>query len=47
MNIWRDSVIYDELTTNERQKSDEDFATMLDCVRHNYPTDKIITTLQQ
>ena len=47
VNIWRDSVIYDELTINERQKSDEEFATMLDCVRRGHPTDKTITMLQQ
>ena len=47
VNIWRDSVVYDELTINERQKSDAAFATMLDCVRHGCPTDETITTLQQ
>ena len=47
VNIWRDSVIYDELTINERQKSDAEFATMLDCVRRGCPTDKTITTLEQ
>ena len=47
VNIWRDSVIYDKLTVNERQKSDAEFATMLDCVRHACPTDTTITTLEQ
>ena len=45
--IFGDSVIYDELTINERQKSDEDFATILDCVRCGHPTDETIATLQQ
>ena len=47
VNIWRDSVIYDELTINERQKSDAEFATMLDCVRRGCPTDETLSTLQQ
>ena len=47
VNIWRDSVIYDELTINERQKSDAEFATMLDCVRRGCPTDETICILEQ
>ena len=47
VNIWRDSVVYEELTINERQKSDPEFATMLDCVRHGRPTDETINTLKQ
>ena len=47
VNIWRNSVAYDELTINERQKSDAEFATMLDCVRRGCPTDETISTLQQ
>ena len=47
VNIWRDSVVYDELTINERQKSDAEYATMLDCVRHGCPTDTTTTTLEQ
>ena len=45
VNIWRDSVIYDELTMNVKRVMK--FATMLDCVRRGYPTDMSITTLQQ
>ena len=45
VNIWRDSVAYDELTINERQKSDAEFTTMLDCVRGDCPTDETISTL--
>ena len=44
VNIWKDSVIYDELTIIERQKSDATFATMLDCVRRGCPTEE---TLEQ
>ena len=47
VNIWRDSVVYDELTINEREKSDAEFAKMLDCVRRGCPTDETISTLQQ
>jgi ATP-dependent DNA helicase PIF1 len=47
VNIWRDSVVFDELTVNERQKSDAEFATMLDCVRRDCATDETITTLEQ
>ena len=46
VNIWRDLVSYDELTINERQKSDFAFAMMLDCVRRGYPTNETIATLQ-
>ena len=43
MNIWRDSVIYDELTINERQKKDNEFSSMFDSVRCGFPSDE--TTL--
>ena len=33
VNIWRDNVVYDELTINERQKSDGTFTSMLEEVR--------------
>ena len=45
--FWRDSVVHDKPTINERQKSDAAFAMMLDCVRHGCPTDETITMLQQ
>ena len=32
VNIWQDSVVYDELTINERQKKDQAFSSMLDGV---------------
>ena len=38
INIWKDSVVYDELTINERQKTDKRFSSMLDCVRRGCPT---------
>ena len=42
VNIWRDSVAYDELTINEHQRKDKEFSSMLDCV-----TDETLCTLQQ
>ena len=45
VSIWRDSVVYDELTINERQRKDKDFSAMLDCVRRGCPTDETLCTL--
>ena len=39
VNVWKETVEYDELTINERQKGDETFFTMLDSVRHGCLTD--------
>ena len=47
VNIWRDAVTYDELTINERQKTDAQFSSMLDCVRCGCPTDETLSTLQE
>ena len=47
INIWRDSVVYDELTINERQKSDLGYCTLLDCVRCGCPTDETLSTLKK
>ena len=44
---WRDTVVYDELTINERQSNDLEFSTMLDSVRRGYPTDDTLNTLQK
>ena len=33
ISIWTGSVVYDELTINERQKKDDNFSIMLGCVR--------------
>ena len=46
INIWKESVIYDELTINERQKADREFSSMLECVRCGCPTDETLTTLR-
>ena len=47
INIWNDSVVYDELTINERQKTDKEFSSMLNCVRRGCPTDETLCTLKQ
>ena len=47
VNIWKDTVVYEELTINERQKKDKPFAAMLDCVRRGCPTDETLHTLEQ
>ena len=47
VNIWKETVEYDELTINERQKGDETFFTMLDSVRHGCLTDETIDTLKR
>ena len=47
MNIWRDTVVYEELTINERQKKDKEYSVMLDGVRRGCPTDETLRTLEQ
>ena len=47
VNIWRDTVVYDELTINERQKKDKEYSVMLDGVRRGCPTDETLRTLEQ
>ena len=47
INIWRDCVLYDELTINERQKNDPQFTSMLDCVRRGCPTQDTFDVLKQ
>ena len=47
LNIWKECVVYDELTINERQQEDKEFSSMLDCVRRGCPTDETLCTLHQ
>ena len=42
VNIWQDSVVYDELTINERQKKDQVFSSMLDKVRRGCPAQETV-----
>ena len=46
VNIWKETVEYNELTINERQKGDETFFTMLDSVRHSCLTDELLIRLK-
>ena len=45
VNIWRESVVYDELTINERQKRDPEFGQLLNEVRVNCISDKTVALL--
>ena len=47
VNIWQDTVLYDDLTINERQKKDRAFSSMLDEVRCGCPTDENFQLLQE
>ena len=47
VNIWRDTVTYDELTINKRQKKDQKFSEMLDKVRRGFPDDETLVTLSE
>ena len=47
VNIWKETIVYDELTINERQKSDQMFSVMLDSVRRGCPNEEVISTLQE
>ena len=38
MNIWRETIVHDELTINERQKNDAEFTKILDEVRRGCPS---------
>ena len=47
VNIWQDSVVYDELTINERQKKDQVFSSMLDEVRRGCPAQETVRALKE
>ena len=47
INIWEETVTYHELTINERQKTDQEFCSMLDCVRRGFPTAETIHVLEE
>uniref|UniRef100_A0A1X7VTV6 Uncharacterized protein n=1 Tax=Amphimedon queenslandica TaxID=400682 RepID=A0A1X7VTV6_AMPQE len=46
VNIWKETVEYDKLTINKRQKGDETFLKMFDSVRHGCLTDDTIDKLK-
>ena len=45
-NIWKDTVTYDELTINERQKSDPVYSKVLDEIRRGCPSGQSINCLR-
>ena len=47
VNMWRDTVTYDELTINERQKKDPTFSMILDEVRRGSPSKESIDCLHK
>ena len=47
VNIWRETIVYDELTINERQKTDGLFIDILDQVRHGSPTPECLECLRK
>ena len=51
VNIWRETVVYDELIINERQKKDAKFCELLDevrrgCLSEERVIDSIVDNLQ-
>ena len=46
VNIWKETVVYDELTINERQKTDMQFCQMLQEVRQGGVSAETIATLK-
>ena len=46
VNIWKDTIVYDELTVNERQKKDQVYSQFLNEVRCSRPSLNIIDALQ-
>ena len=47
INIWKETIVYDELTINERQKSDEAYTNILDKVRRGFPSKEAIKLLSE
>ena len=47
INIWKETVEYDELTINERQKGDQEFFAMLDCLHRGCTTEVTLGTLRK
>ena len=47
VNIWADTVTYDELTINERQKGDPTYSKILDEVRRGFPTEDSLSRLHE
>ena len=46
VNIWQETVTYDELTINEHQKKDREYCDLLDEVRRGCPSSNTVTLLR-
>ena len=47
VNIWHNTVVYDELTINQCQKHDQAFSSMLDEVRRGCPAQATVQALKE
>ena len=47
VNIWKETVVYDELTINERQKKDTQFCGLLDKIRSGCVSEDCAKTLEE
>ena len=47
INIWKDNVTYDELTINERQKSDPTYSKVLNEIRRGCPSEDSLSHLRK
>ena len=47
VNIWKEAVLYDELTINEHQKSDKTYTDLLDGVQRGFPSREALELLAQ
>ena len=47
VNIWKETIVYDELTINERQKFDPTYRKILDEVRRGFPSEEAIRVLNE
>uniref|UniRef100_A0A1X7UDC1 ATP-dependent DNA helicase n=1 Tax=Amphimedon queenslandica TaxID=400682 RepID=A0A1X7UDC1_AMPQE len=47
VNIWPDTVTYNQLTINKRQKTDKKFIEILENVRRGFPDDQTLATLSE
>ena len=47
INIWKEMVEFDELPINERQKGNQEFFAMLDCIGRGCTTEETLATLRK
>ena len=47
VNIWKDTIVYDELTINERQKKDKSYSMLLNQVQCGHPPQDVIDALKE